>query len=58
MNLTSIGVTESVQDPATPHTKANKQAKLVERKVCLFQMQATEGEHGRHLSKGQLSPYP
>ena len=58
MNLTSIGVTESVQDPATPRSKANKQARLVERKVCLFQMPATVGERGGHLSKGQLSHYP
>ena len=36
MNLTSIGVTKSVWDPATPHSKANKQAGLVERKGCFI----------------------
>ena len=42
---------------AACRSKANKQARLVEMKVW-FQMLATGGEVGRHLSKGQLTPTP
>ena len=40
--------------PAACHSKANKQAKLVERKVCFISDASNWGEAGGHPSKGQL----
>ena len=42
---------------AACHSKANKQARLVQRKVCFISDVAMGGEGGRHLSKGRLPPW-
>ena len=42
---------------AARRSKANKQARLVERKVCFIQIPAIVGEGGRHLSKRRLPPH-
>ena len=47
----------ALKGPAAHHSKDGIQARLVERKVCLFQMPATGGgEGGRQLSEGQFTP--
>ena len=43
--------------PGDHSSKANKEARLVERKVCLFSKVGNQGVGG-HLSKGQLLPPP
>ena len=44
----------SVGIPAELHSKASKQARLVERKVCFISDPNNLGVGGIHLSKGQL----
>ena len=52
-------VTKDVQGLATHRSKANKQARLVERKVCFISDASIWcGEGGRHLSKGRLRHTP
>ena len=55
-----VNITERVwQGPAAHHPEANKQPRLVERKVCFISNASSWGEEGGgRLSKGQLTLSP
>ena len=47
-----------IGDPAARHSKANKRARLVEKKVCFISGAGNAGAGGGHLSKGWLPTHP